>query len=433
VDECHHLSDCAAGGGDPVLKFRLVRDLMARQGPECRLLLMSGTPHQGHMHRFDNLLRLLRRESEPENALAGRIIYRTKEDVRDWNGNPLFPNRQINEPLVLDLGPEYKAWLQHIHEFYKPLKDSSGQRKAQIRAAGWRCAQALQWAASSPQAGLGYLVRQAVRASWQMADGVLSDALTALRPYRNGADNEPLDSLLARIRLEVRRQADDQDIEDLEDVDETIALLNTEQKKSLNALMVEGLRVLKAFANRKWDFLNLNVLTMADGEKVVLFAQPIETVCALARYLELHLGEKPAIIIGGQTDLERQQQQDLFWRKDGPRFLVSSRAGGEGINLQVARRLVHIDVPWNPMELEQRVGRIHRFGSKQTIIVDTIVVKDSREADAYRVARERLRLVASTIVAPERFESVFARHVPDLSRGASRRINRGQRRASATG
>ena len=143
--------------------------------------------------------------------------------------------------------------------------------------------------------------------------------------------------------------------------------------------------------------------------KVVLFAQPIETVCALARYLEQHLGQKPAMIIGGQSDAERQQQQDLFWSKDGPRFLVSSRAGGEGINLQVARRLVHIDVPWNPMELEQRVGRVHRFGSKQKIIVDTIVVKDSREADAYRVAREKLRLVASTIVAPERFDSVFSR------------------------
>ena len=409
VDECHHLSDWAAGGGDPVLKFRLIRDLVARQSPESRLLLMSGTPHQGHMHRFDNLLRLLRRDAEAENALTGRVIYRTKEDVRDWNGNPLFPNRQINNPLVLDLGSEYKAWLQHIHNFYKPPKDNAGQRKAQQRAAGWRCAQALQWAASSPQAGLGYLVRQAVRASWQMKDGVLSDAVAALRPYRDGTADEPLDNLLARIRREVRRQADDQDIEDLEDDDETSASLDAEERECLNDLMTEGLRVLKAFANRKWDFLNTNVLAKADGEKVVLFAQPIETVCALARYLEKELGEKPAIIIGGQSDRERQQQQDLFWSKDGPRFLVSSRAGGEGINLQVARRLVHIDVPWNPMELEQRVGRVHRFGSKRTIIVDTIVVKDSREADAYRVAREKLRLVASTIVAPERFDSIFSR------------------------
>ena len=409
VDECHHLSDWAAGGGDPALKFRLVRDLVARQSPDCRLILMSGTPHQGHMHRFDNLLRLLCRESEPENALAGRVIYRTKEDVRDWNGNPLFPNRQINEPLVLELGSQYKAWLRKIHDFYRPPKDSSSQRKAQQRAAGWRCAQALQWAASSPQAGLGYLVRQAVRASWQLTDGVLKDALTALRPYRNGTPDEPVDGLLHRIRREVRQQAEDQDIEDLEDDDEAVISLDRKQKENLNQLMAEGLCVLKGFANRKWDFLNTNVLAKTSGEKVVLFAQPIETVCALARYLELQLGEKPAVIIGGQSDLERQQQQDKFWRKDGPRFLVSSRAGGEGINLQIAHRLVHIDVPWNPMELEQRVGRVHRFGSKRTIIVDTIVVKDSREADAYRVAREKLRLIASSIVAPERFESIFSR------------------------
>ena len=409
VDECHHLSDWAAGGGDPVLKFRLVRDLVARQAPESRLMLMSGTPHQGHMHRFDNLLRLLRRDAEAEHALAGRVIYRTKEDVRDWNGHPLFPTRQINEPLVLDLGAEYQAWLQHIHDFYKPPKDATGQRKAKQRAAGWRCAQALQWAASSPEAGLGYMVRQAVRAGWALTDGVLSEALAALRPYRDGPANETLDNLLPRIRREVRRQADEQDIEDLEDEDEYTIALNAEQKEELNDLLAEGLRVLKSFASRKWDFLNERVLSRAEGEKVVLFAQPIETVCALACFLEQKLGVKPAVIIGGQSDAERQKQQDLFWHKDGPRFLVSSRAGGEGINLQVARRLVHIDIPWNPMELEQRVGRVHRFGSKRTILVDTIVVKDSREADAYRVAREKLRLVASTLVSPERFDSVFSR------------------------
>ncbi len=61
------------------------------------------------------------------------------------------------------------------------------------------------------------------------------------------------------------------------------------------------------------------------------------------------------------------------------------------------------------MEMEQRVGRVHRFGSRQTILVDTLVVKDSREVDAYQVARAKLRLIASTVVDPERFESLFSR------------------------
>ena len=61
------------------------------------------------------------------------------------------------------------------------------------------------------------------------------------------------------------------------------------------------------------------------------------------------------------------------------------------------------------MDMEQRVGRVHRFGSRRDIIVETIVVKDSREEHAYRAAREKLRLIASTMVEPERFESLFSR------------------------
>src|SRR5205823_2094392 len=62
-----------------------------------------------------------------------------------------------------------------------------------------------------------------------------------------------------------------------------------------------------------------------------------------------------------------------------------------------------------PMDMEQRVGRVHRFGSRETIIVDTLVVKDSREADAFRIAREKLALITTTLVERERFESVFSR------------------------
>jgi len=63
--------------------------------------------------------------------------------------------------------------------------------------------------------------------------------------------------------------------------------------------------------------------------------------------------------------------------------------------MQRARRLIHLDVPWNPMELEQRIGRIHRFGSRKTILVDTVVAAGSREVDMYRIAREKLAMIAS--------------------------------------
>jgi len=63
-------------------------------------------------------------------------------------------------------------------------------------------------------------------------------------------------------------------------------------------------------------------------------------------------------------------------------------------------------IRWN---WNKRVGRVHRFGSRETIIVDTIVMKGSREEDVYRVAREKLHVIASTLVAPEKFEMLFSR------------------------
>ena len=190
VDECHHLSDWAEGGGDPVEKFRLVRELANQQAPGTRLILLSGTPHQGHPARFDNLLHLLKWPDEERANLRGRVIYRTKEDIRDWRGNPVFPPRQVNPPIVLDLGDEYRSWLEHIHHFYKPPAGSS-LGLARQRAAGWRCAQALQWAASCPQAGVGYLVRQAIRSDWTLKSPALTKrsracVLTAMdRQVRN--------------------------------------------------------------------------------------------------------------------------------------------------------------------------------------------------------------------------------------------------------
>lgn len=404
VDECHHLSDWGEGGGDPVLKYRLVLKLVAAQSAESYLLLLSGTPHQAHAARFENLLRLLQAPGETQAAAAGRVIYRTKEDVRDWDGNPLFPRRQVNPPIVVDLDPEHRAWLAAIHHFFKPPVIPGNQ--AVQRAAGWKCAQALQWAASSPNAGLGYLVRQALRAGWTLKQPPLSEAISALRPYRSGAPDEPIESVYQRLIAEIRRQAADDDVEDIEEDSE---LSDDVDHAALASLIRQGIGLVLAPRQLKWERLNSDVLQPAGQEKIVLFAQPIETVLALATWLQNMTGQRPAIIIGGQSDAERDQQVARFRDATGPQFLISSRAGGEGINLQFSRRIVHLDVPWNPMEMEQRVGRVHRFGSRETILVDTIVVRDSRETQAWSVARERLTAVAHTLVAPDRFETVFSR------------------------
>lgn len=410
VDECHHLSDWGPQGGKPTRKYKLVQDLI-RHSPEARVILMSGTPHQGHQSRFENLVRLLQRGNEPAEAIAGRVIYRTKDDVRDWKGAPLFPRRAVHPPIVIELNASHRAWLEKIHQTFEADLEDGAVGQARRRARTWRCAQALQWATSSIEAGLGFLIRQALRARWTLDSAPLRDALAAIRPYRDGAPDEPIDALFRRMSMDVERQQQRQDIEDIEDSDDEEPSPQTwvPDPTLLAAVLRDGVRLLHEVGDAKWDLIRRTVLDHVPGEKVVLFAQPVETVTALARYLERVDGRKPAMIIGNQLESVRDAQVGAFWQQDGPRFLVSSRAGGEGFNLQVAHVLVHVDVPWNPMEMEQRVGRVHRFGSRRTIQVHTVVVSNSREVDIYDKARQKLQDIAATLVEPERLEQLFAR------------------------
>ncbi|MBI5649561.1 MAG: DEAD/DEAH box helicase [Chloroflexi bacterium] len=407
VDEAHHLSAWSPEAGDATQAYSLVRRLIRRTPEPGRVILMSGTPHQGHGDRFENLLRLLRRDEESLDRLAGRVIYRTKDDVSGWDGQPLFPSRQVNPPIVIDLGQEHRKWLKDIHDFYRPPDGDVPRSDARRRAAGWRCAQAMQWATSSPQAGLGYLARQAIRLGWTNQEQSLKEALATMRPYRLGSSNEPLDMLFARIKREVNKQQQDATEEDIEEYtnDESDEF----DRVQLKQLLWQGVSLVQTAGEDKWKKIDGELLPAVGSEKVVLFAQPIETVTALAGYLERKSGIRPALIIGGQSDAERTQEIIRFGQPNGPQFLVSSRAGGEGINLQIARRLIHVDVPWNPMDMEQRVGRVHRFGSRETILVDTVVVKDSREAEAYATARQRLGFITQTLVEKDRFESVYSR------------------------
>jgi len=402
VDECHHLSDWDADGGKPNQSFKLVSQLAKGMSPTGRLVLMSGTPHQGNEARFKNILRLLSDDGKHIAGAAGRVIFRTKDRVRDWRGAPLFPSRDIREPTVVRLGQAYERWYLDIGALY----DAEGPDGARARAAGWAKGQALQWAASSVQAGIGYLVRLAMRRlGWALGQPALTRAIAALRPYRGGPVNEPLEVLFERLSRQVGVRITEQGPLEDEEVDED------EWKPDaihLARLLDEGVHLMGGnAAQAKWDAV-CNLIDAAGDEKVVLFAQPVETVTVVASILERRYGQKPALIIGNQKDEERTAEVARFQSDCGPRFLVSSRAGGEGLNMQRARRLIHLDVPWNPMDLEQRIGRIHRFGSRKTVIVDTVVAAGSREVDMYRVARDKLAMIAQHL-DPEQFETLFSR------------------------
>jgi SNF2 family DNA or RNA helicase len=404
VDECHHLSAWSPNGGSANSGYRLVKSLLGGQRSDRgRLILMSGTPHQGNEERFKNVLQLLCRDDETIDDVAGRVVYRTKEMVTDWHGRPLFPKRNLRPARIARLGEAWTSWYNRIGELYDGQQATT---RSQARAGGWAKGQALQWAASSVEAGLGFIVRLAIRRlSWGPSNPALAEALAALRPYRGGPIDEPLTALHARLVQQIGILDETEDAEDVEDAREPWR----PDDAATARLLYDGVELKRNTADsEKWRVVD-ELLQEAGSEKVVLFCQPVETVEVVARHLLHRFGRQPAIIIGGQTETERSAEISHFCDPNGAQFIISSRAGGEGLNLQISRRLIHLDVPWNPMEMEQRVGRVHRFGSRATILVDTIVVPETREAHAYRIARDKLRLIAEQMVDSSQFESLFGR------------------------
>jgi Helicase conserved C-terminal domain len=86
-----------------------------------------------------------------------------------------------------------------------------------------------------------------------------------------------------------------------------------------------------------------------------------------------------------------------FRNPDGPRVLVCTAAGREGINLQFARVLFNFDLPWNPMDVEQRIGRIHRYGQKDTAQVYNLILSDTIEGRIFLLLDEKLTAIAGAL------------------------------------
>jgi len=406
VDECHHLSDWGKGGGNPNRAYKLVAQLIKNQHSSGRVILLSGTPHQGSETRFVNILRLLSEDPNNFQGATGRVIFRTKDRILDWRGKPLFPTRQVNPPIAVSMGDDYEDWYYSIANLYQV--DTFGSKAS--RAAGWAKGLALQWAASSVEAGLAFLVRLGIRRlNWPCDEPAIQQALPLMRPYRGGSEDQLIHHLYERIKKDIGSTQINPSLDD----EESDGILEEEDDWRpdpilLRELIFDAIKLLKNKSSTyKWDAL-LSLIDKHPQEKIVLFAQPIETVMVVAKLLKEKYGERPSIIIGSQKENERKNEVDNFRSTNGPRFLVSSKAGGEGLNLQCSRWLIHLDIPWNPMDLEQRIGRVHRFGSRKTILVDTIVTAGSREVQMYETARRKLAMVAQHM-DPEAFDNLFTR------------------------
>jgi superfamily II DNA/RNA helicase len=162
----------------------------------------------------------------------------------------------------------------------------------------------------------------------------------------------------------------------------------------------ELIRLVPEGTDRKFDRL-LAVIThlraVNAGERFIIFTQYRETLEFLCIELARIFGELKIVTIKGGPLDDKIEAAERFWDENGAKFLVSTSAGGEGINLQCGRILFNYDLPWNPMAVEQRIGRIHRYGQKEVSQVYNLVAKDTVEERIYALLTDKLQSIAQAI------------------------------------
>ncbi|MCC6317306.1 MAG: DEAD/DEAH box helicase [Gemmatimonadaceae bacterium] len=125
-------------------------------------------------------------------------------------------------------------------------------------------------------------------------------------------------------------------------------------------------------------------------EQVIVFSEHLPTLQVIAQRVRAH-GRQPILYQGGLSRHDRARRLQAF-KAAGSGVFVSTRAGTEGLNLQFCNVLVNYELPWNPMVVEQRIGRIHRIGQTRDAYIINLAAHGTIEAHILRLLDEKIRL-----------------------------------------
>ena len=403
-DEAHKLS--AYEYGEKIYKSKRyeVANMLSQQ---CEhMLLLTATPHRGRKDTFKKLLQLLdedifatsdlvtERVREISETGANKFfIRRLKEDMKDWDGNPLYKKRST-KTTSYNLTTDEKRLYDAVTKYLTKRKEEAAASK------NIHVSLALQVMQRRLVSSI-YAIRNTLQKRWMALQG-LSDLL------------ERTPSLWKqRIKLDEFDDIDIDDFDDLED-DERDALDNIlsdpkkfrmfTTSKSPSEIKAETQEVKELYLmadslynqqqeEQKYKELK-SLLTsegVINGEKLVIFTEHKDTLLYLQERLKNN-GYTVATIHGAMSVDERRQSQCQFMLPD-TQILICTDAAGEGINLQFCRLLINWDIPWNPNRLEQRMGRIHRYGQKNDVIVFNMVADNTREGQVLKKLLTKLDII----------------------------------------
>lgn len=436
-DEAHHLT--AYQTGTKVTKTQNFKLAEALRDHSRDLLLLSATPHQGDHFRFWMLIRLLNPSLflntndmlHNRHRLNSIVFRRTQADACDAHGNPLFSRRQVHTSAFRLSQPEtrfYAALLDYLRDGYN-LAEASGNKG---RALGFVMTIFQKIAASSFAAVHATLRRRLLNLTIHEAivcdqkldvegrERALSDARLIFHEVfslpTGSFGRAQVERLLADARVKLLRKLGEKLETEMGDEDshtaadeESAAMLvsvalpaERQRIRDLLKLIPEGeeskTRELLRALNDLW--------AVHPREKIVFFTTYLGSVDSLQTAINNAFPKAGVDVLKGGDHGAKLAAERRFKRPDGPTVLICTAAGREGINLQFARVLFNHDLPWNPMDLEQRIGRIHRYGQVHTAQVYNLVSADTIEGQIYLLLEAKLLEIAKTLGKVDEFGQV---------------------------
>ena len=349
------------------------------------IVLLSGTPHQGKSDQFGALLELLRPELKEEiervdvhPEILSEMVYRNRKiDVTDADGGFIFHGKQtLSIPLeVSDKEKEFdKALQQYIKAGYSAA-DEAGNRG---KAIGFVMTVYRKLASSSVAAIAGALERRLDRLHGRSREPSAFPSLSA-------EWESETDSRFQGEAEETRATSDDVGVSPF--FENEIKVL-TDLIRDARELAGHD-RKLGCFID---DVLPLALRNNTTG-KVLIFSEYRQTQDVLRQALAARYGEDRVVLINGSQSID--EKQTAIQRFEGEAdFLVSTEAGGEGLNLHHGCHvLVNYDLPWNPMRLVQRVGRLYRYGQRDRVIVLNLHAPQTIDAKVVEMMYQRLDVI----------------------------------------
>lgn len=410
VDEAHKCAARWFGNEVKRTKRYTLAEALSKQAE--RLVLLTATPHSGNPEQFAYFLRLLDEDQfvgpdrvEEYAALNQQALIpyqgstpspwflrRTKEELRNFEGEKLFTQRHaITVPFELS-DPEYalyKAVTDYINTY---LPRQSGRKKAPIALARTVLQRRL---ASSVRAIHRSLERRFKRFNevLQEVEGLPAAKREAylrqqnlLEAYDEEQESDDADELLSEAAATNVMAAER--IDDLKREVQALAQL-VKQAQQVESLGDE--RKLQALLRclERAEFKELS-----DGRgKLLIFTEHRDTL----DYLKEKLGsDYTCVEIHGGLNAQRRKEVQEQFRTDA-QICLATDAAGEGINLQFCHLMINYDMPWNPMRLEQRMGRVHRIGQKLDVFIFNFVATNTVEGHVLQTLLAKLEDIRQSL------------------------------------